>query len=147
MLLVTSKTQGDGARPVRMVLVDDNKVFLDALHAWLARYDGVQISACAASGAEGLQLIEREKPDLVLMNMFMHGVSGVEASRRIARDGDLPKVVLMSSLEDPSLPNVARNAGADAFIFKQEMYFQLSRHLEHWFRATGQREVGCLCNS
>jgi DNA-binding NarL/FixJ family response regulator len=120
-------------KPIRVVLVDDSKVFLDALYSCLARWDGVEITGCAATGADGLSLIESDKPDLVLMDIFMPSMNGVEASKCIQRKGGLPKVVLMTSFDAPGVRQFALGARADAFIFKQDLYSELGRCMEGWF--------------
>ena len=94
-------------KPIRVVLVDDSKVFMDALYSCLAQWDGVEIAGCAASGVEGLSLIESNKPDLVLMDIFMPVMNGMEASKRIVRHAGLPKVVLMTSLDAPGVQQFA----------------------------------------
>ena len=124
--------------PIRVVLVDDSKVFMDALHSLLVQWKGVEVAGCAASGAEALSLIESRRPDLVLMDIFMPAMNGVEASKRIARAAGLPKVVLMTSLEAPGLRQFALEGKADALVFKQDLYQDLERHMNEWFHPCAQ---------
>ncbi|MBI3373943.1 MAG: response regulator transcription factor [Betaproteobacteria bacterium] len=123
-------------RPIRVVLVDDSKVFLDAIHSCLAEWVGMEIAACAASGAEGLSVIRRNRPDLVLMDVFMSNMNGLEASKRIERSNGLPKVMLMTGADIPGLHEAALEAGADAFVLKQHLYPELARRVEQWFPPT-----------
>ena len=120
-------------KPIRVVLVDDSKVFMDALLSCFAQWDGVEIAGCATSGAAGLELIASARPDLVLMDIFMPRMNGVEASRRIARSAGLPKVVLMTSLEAPGVQQFALEGKADAFVYKQDLYAELEQRIASWF--------------
>ena len=125
-------------KPIRVVLVDDSKVFMDALLSCFAQWEGIEIAGCATSGAAGLALIESTGPDLVLMDIFMPSMNGVEASKRIARSAGLPKVVLMTSLEAPGVQKFALQGEADAFIYKQDLYAELEQRIASWFRPLAQ---------
>ena len=125
-------------KPIRVVLVDDSKVFMDALYSCLAQWDGVEIAGCAASGVEGLSLIESNKPDLVLMDIFMPVMNGMEASKRIVRHAGLTKVVLMTSLDAPGVQQFALSGTADAFMFKQDLFGELEQCIARWFRPQAQ---------
>ena len=126
-------------KPIRVVLVDDSRVFLDAIQSCLAEWAGVEIAACAESGAAGLNLIRRTRPDLVLMDVFMSNMNGLEASRLIERSAGLPKVMLMTSVDIPGLCAAAVDARADAFVLKQHLYSELAQHLELWFSPAAGR--------
>lgn len=79
---------------VRVLIVDDQPTFRDAATALVAATPGFECIGCACSGEEGVELSERLRPDLVLMDVRMPGIGGIEASRQIASRG-LPAVVVL----------------------------------------------------
>lgn len=118
---------------LRLVLVDDNPVFLHALRDFLTQAEHVEVAGCAISAREGLDLIGRTAPDLVLMDINMPEMTGLEAIRRIARTGGLPRVMLMTGFRIDSLFQDALAAGADAVIAKQDLHAEFGRLAALWF--------------
>ena len=80
--------------PVRVLVVDDQAVFHDAAHAVIDAAAGFEWIGGANCGEEGVEQAERLRPDLVLMDVRMPGIGGVEAARHIASRG-LPAVVVL----------------------------------------------------
>jgi DNA-binding NarL/FixJ family response regulator len=109
-------TDRDAEAGIRVLLVDDSTQSRRALRALLSA-SGVSVAGEAANGAEGLQLAERLQPDLVIMDIRMPVMDGLDATRLLKQRW--PRMsVLMLSLEDN--PTGAFAAGADAFILKGE---------------------------
>lgn len=104
---------------VGVVVVDDQEPFRRAAREVLAATPGFELLAEAISGEEGLALAKSLKPDLVLMDIRMPGIGGIEATRRIAaaRVGTL--VLLVSSYREDDLPADARSCGAAAYLHKK----------------------------
>jgi DNA-binding NarL/FixJ family response regulator len=121
---------------LRLVLVDDNPVFLHALRDFLTQSENVDVAGCARSAQEGLEVIRRTKPDLVLMDINMPEMTGVEAVRRIARTGGLPKVMLMTGFGTDALLQHALEAGADGVVSKQDLHAEFGRLAASWFART-----------
>jgi DNA-binding NarL/FixJ family response regulator len=123
--LVSPKRTGNGfpppsRGPVGVVTVDDQAVFRSAARDVVDATPGFEAVGEAASGEEALALLERIEPGLVLVDVRMPGMGGVEAARRIKalRPGT---VVVLISLEDPEdIPSTASACGAAAFVRKQE---------------------------
>ena len=82
--------------------------------------DGFEVVAVAEDGEEAIELCSVLKPDLVLMDVQMPGIGGLEATRRIRRLDSPPQIVVMSTHESSDYRGTALDAGAFAFIPKSE---------------------------
>jgi DNA-binding NarL/FixJ family response regulator len=104
--------------PLRVVLADDHRLVLDAVQRSLEKDEGFQVVATTNSGAEVSDLVARHRPDLVVMDLRMPGVDGLQALDQIrARDKEV-KVVMLSASERPEEIQSALSRGADGFILK-----------------------------
>ena len=114
--------------PFKILLVDDSAVFVRAAKQFIEeafRGDSrLQVLATAGSGDEALRRMDFESPDLVLMDVRMPGLDGIEATRRIKLLAE-PPTVLMLSLEDEGLERAAALAGADGYMSKSALVEQL----------------------
>ena len=100
----TSTADARTTRPVTVLAVDDQPVFLRAAHALIAATPGFEQLGEASSGAEALEKAAALHPDLVLLDVRMPGMDGVETARRLA-DTEGGAVVVLISLEAvPELP-------------------------------------------
>ena len=105
---------------VRVLTVDDQAVFRAAARDVIEATPGFLALGEAASGAEALAMTESLRPDLVLMDVRMPGMDGIEATRRL-RDTGSESVVVLISFEDPDdIDAVARGCGAVATLRKQD---------------------------
>jgi len=101
---------------LRIIVADDNPAFLRELTSLLeAEFDVV---ATAADGKSALDLIRRYKPDLVVLDLGMPVLNGIEVTRELAKHPPSPPVVLCSVETDPEIVEAARQAGALAYVFK-----------------------------
>ena len=102
---------------LRVVVVDDHPVFRQGLRTLLEEI-GVQVVAEASDGDEGVALTLEHRPDVVLMDLQMPGVSGVEATRRLV--GELPevKVLVLTMVDDDQAVFAAVRAGALGYLLK-----------------------------
>jgi DNA-binding NarL/FixJ family response regulator len=101
---------------LRVIVADDNPAFLRELTSLLAvEFDVV---ATAADGQSALDLIRRYQPDLVVLDLQMPGLNGIEATRELAKHPQSPRVVVCSVETDPEVVEAARQAGAIAYVFK-----------------------------
>lgn len=108
-------TQG---KPVGVLVVDDHVGFRHALVATLNLVEGLEVVGEASDGETGAELARAADPDVVLMDLSMPGISGVDAMRRIHRHKpDLP-VIILTAHADQALEREARAAGAVGFIAK-----------------------------
>lgn len=117
------------AGPVRVLVVDDQPPFRAAARAVVDRISGFEVVAEAASGEEAVLAVADARPDLVLMDIKMDGIDGIEATRQILAAHPLVKVVLLSTYELADLPPAARTSGAIAYVNKDEFGTRVLRRL------------------
>lgn len=106
--------------PVRVLIVDDQLDFREASRMVVELTDGFEVAGEAENGEEGVALAATLRPDLVLMDVQMPGVDGLEATRRIMSLDDPPHVLVMSTHESGGHEGPAVAAGAFAFLPKSE---------------------------
>jgi two-component system, NarL family, invasion response regulator UvrY len=114
-----SQNAGWVACPVRVLVVDDYQPFREAIAAMLRTLDEITVVALAESGEESIAAVTREEVDLVLMDINLPGISGLEACREIAARRDAPAVVLMSTY--PSDAFDPAEWGAMGYVDKSDL--------------------------
>jgi DNA-binding NarL/FixJ family response regulator len=112
---------------IRVLIVDDHSVVREGLRAFLELQDGIEVAGEAADGAEAIEQAERLRPDVVLMDLVMPRVDGVEAMRGLrALSPETRVIVLTSFLEDDRLLP-AIQAGAAGYLLKNVAPAELAR--------------------
>jgi two-component system, NarL family, invasion response regulator UvrY len=106
---------------VRVLTVDDQPLFRDAARAVIAATPGFEPIAELPRGEDALELLAHLHPDLVLVDVSLPGLDGLETSRRLAASEQAPLVVLISADDDPVVRESARDHGAAAFLSKQDL--------------------------
>lgn len=107
-------------QPVTVVVVDDQAPFRVAARLVVKATPGFEVIGEARSGEEALQEVQRLGPHLVLMDINMPGMGGIEATRRIVDEHEGTRVVLLSTYDEEDLPADARTSGALAYIHKEQ---------------------------
>jgi two-component system, NarL family, invasion response regulator UvrY len=105
---------------VPVLIVDDQAPFRRAARAVLAATPGFDVVGEAASGEEALSLVQSLAPGLVLMDINMPGINGIEATRQITGSRPGTVVVLLSTYSADELPAAARDCGAAAYVNKED---------------------------
>lgn len=105
---------------IRVLLADDQALIRAGFRALLDACDGIEVIGEATDGAHAVELARRERADVVLMDISMPGVDGLEATRRIAADDDLAgvKIVILTTFESDEYVYQALQAGASGFLVK-----------------------------
>jgi DNA-binding NarL/FixJ family response regulator len=106
--------------PARIVVADDDHSFVEMLRTALLAHDDFDVVATACNGEEAYECVVELKPSLVLMDVSMPVLDGVEATRRIQSLSDPPAVVLITGEEPESTDAAAYEAGASAYLRKSE---------------------------
>ena len=102
----------------RVLIVDDHPVFRDGLAGLLATVPGVEVVGSAGSAEEALADLARTVPDVVLMDINLPGVSGVEATRRALQVAPATAVLVISMVDDDDSVFAALAAGARGYVLK-----------------------------
>ena len=104
--------------PIRIVLVDDHAVVRSGLAQLLGGADDIEVVGLAGEGAEALAVVRETRPDVVMMDLQMPGMDGVEATRRIVAEGLGCEVVVLTSFSDSARIVAALDAGAMGYLLK-----------------------------
>ena len=119
-------SEGAGGGPIRVVIVDDHLLVRSGLEAVLAIFDDIALVAQAETGAEAVAVCRREVPDVVLMDLVMPDMTGVEATRLILESCPGTRVVALTSFTDESLVGETLRAGAIGYLMKNVSADQLA---------------------
>jgi DNA-binding NarL/FixJ family response regulator len=111
--------------PLRLLLVDDSAEFLESAARLLALHPELRVIGRAASGSAALEQVAALEPDLVLMDLAMPGMNGLETTRHIKARPAAPRVVIMTLYDVAEYRTAARDATADGFIAKSSIRSQL----------------------
>jgi DNA-binding NarL/FixJ family response regulator len=119
-----------GAAPIRVLAADDQRVVREGLALMLSLLPGVAVAGTAADGEEALALAAELKPDVVLMDLRMPGIGGVEATRRLrAAEPSIRVIVLTTYADDRSVVS-ALQAGAVGYLTKDAGAAEIRQALE-----------------
>ena len=103
---------------IRVLLADDQRVVREGLGTLLGLLDGIELVATAADGEEAVALAVRHDPDIVLMDLRMPRVDGIEAIRRLAARGERPRTIALTTYADDASVVGALRAGARGYLTK-----------------------------
>jgi DNA-binding NarL/FixJ family response regulator len=108
-----------GQRPIRILLVDDHAVIRQALRMLLESQPELEVVADVENGREAVQAVEKLSPDVVLMDVVMPGLNGLEATRQIRRSSPGTRVVMLSGFVDEDQLLDSIRSGASGYIIKK----------------------------
>lgn len=106
--------------PVAVLIVDDQAPFRRAARAVVTATPGFEVAAEAESGEEAVELAEQLSPGLVLMDINLPGINGIEATRRIMAAHPETVVMLLSTYQASDLPADATDCGAARYVNKED---------------------------
>ena len=120
---------------VRVLLVDDQEAFMRALVAVLDATPGFVVVGRAATGEESLELAGELRPGLVLMDVNLPGMDGIEATRRLRELSSPPVVILLSTHDEDAGEHFVAQSGASAYLTKSAFGPQLLA--QTWWMSQG----------
>lgn len=110
---------------IRVLAIDDSPDFLSNLQSFFETMHDFQLIATAASADEGITLIQELQPDLVLMDLQMAGMNGLEATLEIRRRFSEVPIVIITGHEIPGLKQICHESGAHDCVRKSRLYQDL----------------------
>jgi two-component system, NarL family, invasion response regulator UvrY len=122
-------------RTVNVLIVDDQLPFRAVARTVIGLTPGFEVAGEAASAEEAIAAVDAQPPDLVLMDINMPGMNGIEASCAILDKHADVAVILLSTYSEADLPADARDCGAIAYVHKEDFGPALVREL--WDRQRG----------
>jgi DNA-binding NarL/FixJ family response regulator len=105
-------------RAIRVLVADDHPIFRDGLAVLLGSVDGIEVVGTAATGLEAVESAVRHRPDVVVMDVQMPELNGIEATRRLAAEAPETGVVVLTMSEDDGTVFAAVRAGARGYLVK-----------------------------
>jgi DNA-binding NarL/FixJ family response regulator len=105
-------------KPIRILVADDHALFRDGLRALFLSVPDTEVAGEAATGEEAIARAVDLQPDVVLMDIQMPGVNGIEATRRIVRDSPHIGVIVVTMFEDDDSVFAAMRSGARGYVLK-----------------------------
>jgi DNA-binding NarL/FixJ family response regulator len=103
---------------IRLLVADDHALFREGLQALLSATPGIDVVGESATGEATITLAERVQPDIILMDINMPGMNGIEATRRILRANPTVGIIMVTMLEDDASLFSAMRAGARGYVLK-----------------------------
>ena len=113
------------ATKIRVLIADDHRLFADALEAILTIDERIEVIGKAYDGEQAVRLAAAEKPDVILMDLSMPGIDGLEATRRIRRKRKATSVLMLTGSNSRTDVDRAREAGAAGYVTKDRIASQL----------------------
>ncbi|WP_288659488.1 MULTISPECIES: response regulator transcription factor GacA [Pseudomonas] len=124
---------------IKVLVVDDHDLVRAGIIRMLADVDSIQVIGQADSGENGLKLVRELKPDVVLMDVKMPGIGGLEATRKLLRSHPEVKVIAVTACEEDPFPTRLLQAGASGYLTKGADIQEMITAIRHAFG--GQRYI------
>lgn len=112
------------AKPLRVVIADDHRLFAEALEAILTTDDRIEVVGQASDGAQAVELARALDPDVVLMDVSMPVLDGFEATREIREKGNV-RVLMLTGSNSRDDVDRSREAGASGYVTKDRIASEL----------------------
>ncbi len=110
---------------IRVCLVDDQTLVRQGIRSLLALAEGIEVVAEASDGRQAVELIPQINPDVVLMDMRMPAMSGLEALQALSKANQLPPTIILTTFDDDQLVLAGMKAGAKGYLLKDVSLEQL----------------------
>lgn len=147
-----------GGRKIRVLVADDHALFREGVNALLAATPDIEVIGEASSGDEAVDWAEQLKPDVILMDINMPGMNGIDATRAILQRSPQTGIVMITMLEDDGSVFAAMRAGARGYVLKGAHHDEMlnairavaqgqalfgpgiARRMVNFFRVSGERQ-------
>ncbi|OGS07553.1 MAG: DNA-binding response regulator [Elusimicrobia bacterium RIFOXYA12_FULL_51_18] len=109
----------------KILICDDHKIFREGLRALLEKQPGIKVIGEARDGIESVRLAKELSPDIVIMDISMPGLNGIEASRKLAKTRKAARIIALSMHNDRKYVTEIFKAGARAYLLKDSAFEEL----------------------
>jgi DNA-binding NarL/FixJ family response regulator len=116
-------------KPIRVLIVDDHEIVREGLQTLLSEEPGFDVVGTAGDGATAVALAQATKPDVIVMDLVMPELDGIEATRRILRENPSARVLVLTTFADDQHVREAIQAGATGYLLKDVLKGDLVRAL------------------
>jgi len=117
-------------KKIRVLIADDHTLVRDGIRALLALASDIEVVADAANGKEAIEMTRELAPDVVLMDLAMPVVTGLEATRRICKESPGTKVLALTQYDDTEYVVPVVDAGARGFVTKMSAFSELASAIQ-----------------
>jgi NarL family two-component system response regulator LiaR len=139
--------QVDIGKPVRVVVVDDSAADLDALCSFLRTQSRIEIVGTAKNGIELLKIVEELRPDLVITDLHLPRMNGIECTLRLRETMPETRFIVFTDLDSPFTETDCAVPGADFYLYKEHMPERVMTAIHRLFPDLAQpearRDVDC----
>ncbi|MBA7564419.1 Transcriptional regulatory protein DegU [subsurface metagenome] len=115
---------------IRILLADDHQIMREGLKALLEKHSSMEVIAEAENGIQTLEIARREKPDVIIMDIAMPDINGIEATRQLKSEMKNIKIVALSMHSDRRFVTETLKAGASAYVLKQSAFEDLEKAIK-----------------
>ncbi|TJY62857.1 response regulator [Sinimarinibacterium sp. CAU 1509] len=119
---------------LKTLLVDDNRPFLVLARHLLSECPEIEVIGEAADGFQAVESAARLKPDLIIMDLAMPGMGGLQATRLIKAQDDPPIIIIASHYDDPAHREFVAQVGAEGFVNKQQYETEVIEFVQRLIR-------------
>jgi DNA-binding NarL/FixJ family response regulator len=124
---------------IKVLVVDDHELIRAGISRMLLDDGNIEVVGEASSGEDALLLLRKTCPDVVLMDLKMPGIGGLEATRRVKRQCDKTKIVVVTACVDDPYPSHVMDSGASAYISKNSHISEIIRAIKAVYK--GERYI------
>lgn len=122
---------------IRTLVVDDAPPVVQAICSFLERQRDIEVVGTAGDGRQALAQVEALRPDLVLMDMQMPDMSGLEATLKLRKDFPATRVIIVTAHDSPEVHMACQASGAHGFVAKSRLYQELVAEIRRLFPRPG----------
>lgn len=126
-------------QPIRTLVVDDSAAALHSICRFLMLHPKIDIVGTANDGCQGLASAHALHPDLVLIDVQMPVMNGIEAATRLRQELPASRIIMVTVHDSPEVRHACRESGADGFIAKEHLAEELPALLEQIFACEKSR--------
>jgi two-component system, NarL family, response regulator NreC len=116
--------------PLKILLADDHKMMREGLRSLLEKHQGVEVVAEADNGRAAVELAKETSPDLIIMDINMPDLNGIEATRRILKESPRTKIIALSMHSDKRYVTRALQAGTMGYLLKDCAFDELTKAIQ-----------------